>query len=35
MGIGAGFGILAGFLVLFVNDHERYHHFADRTYWRM
>ncbi len=34
-GIGMGFGLIIGFLILLTQGHERKHHFADRTYWLM
>jgi len=34
-GFGLAFGLVIGILILLVNSHLRYHHFADRTYWMM
>ncbi len=34
-GIGAGFGLIIGFLIFLSNGHGRNHHFVDATYWVM
>jgi hypothetical protein len=31
--MGIAFGILAGIFVLCVNNHSKFDHFTDKTYW--